>query len=66
MKGPDQANLQARKARQWLPRPGEMGGGRYGGQLKGTGFLSGVMKIFHRCFKLLLLLLGCAMRLVGF
>ena len=25
MKGPDQANLQARKAGQWLPRPGEMG-----------------------------------------
>ena len=41
-----------------------------GGQLKGTGFLSGVIKIFHRFFFLLLLLLllllfGYAIRLVG-
>ena len=40
-----------------------------GGQLKGTGFLSGVIKIFHRFLLLLLLLLlllfGYAIRLVG-
>ena len=67
MKGPDQAYLQGRRAGQWLPRFGEMERREvWGGQLKETGFLSGVMKIFHRCFLLLLLLFGCAMRLVGF